>query len=350
MRRHSRIVRIGKVKIGGDNPVLVQSMTKTDTRDISSTVKQILSLEDVGCEIIRVAVPDKEAANAISEIKKQIHIPLIADIHFDPRLAELSILNGADKIRLNPSNIEDKEWIVKIAKIAKERGVPIRVGTNLGSFKVRPTNVVKALIDSVANEIKILNDVDFDDIVVSIKSSDVITTLQANMKIAKMFDYPLHLGITEAGPLFESLVKSSAGIGYLLINGIGDTIRYSISDEPTVEVEAGFSLLKALHLRERGLTIISCPTCGRCEIDLFSMVKRAKSEFGNINVPLKVAIMGCVVNGPGEARDADIGLAGGKHSGVIFKHGKIVKTVPEKDLYNEFKKELIKLIKERSSS
>ncbi len=350
MRRRSRVVHIGKVKIGGDNPVLVQSMTKTDTRDISSTVKQILSLEDAGCEIIRVAVPDEEAANAISEIKKQIHIPLVADIHFDPRLAELSILKGADKIRLNPSNIKDKEWIAKIAKIAKERGVPIRVGANLGSFKVRPTDVVQALVDSVANEIKILNDVDFDDIVVSIKSSDVTTTIQANMKISKMFDYPLHLGITEAGPLFESLVKSSAGIGYLLINGIGDTIRYSISDKPTVEVEAGFSLLKSLHLRKRGLTIISCPTCGRCEIDLFSMVKRVKSEFGNINIPLKVAIMGCVVNGPGEARDADIGLAGGKHRGVIFKHGKIVKTVSEKDLYDEFRKELLKLIDERSSS
>ena len=348
MRRKSRIVNIGNVVIGGGSPVAIQSMTKTDTRNITATVNQILELEDAGCEIIRVAVPDIEAARAINSIKKQIHIPIIADIHFDPKLAEASILNGADKIRLNPSNIKDKDAIKRVAKLAKERGIPIRVGANLGSFKSKPEDVVQALTDSVLNEIKTLNEADFDNIVVSIKTSDVLTTIRANLKIAEIIDYPLHLGVTEAGPLDESLVKSSAGIGYLLFSGIGDTIRYSISDNPVREVEAGITLLKSLHLREKGLTIVSCPTCGRCEIDLFSLVKKAKLDFGNVKIPLKIAIMGCVVNGPGEARDADIGLAGGKHSGIIFKKGKIIKTVQEKDLYQEFKKEVLKLIKEKS--
>ena len=348
MRRKSRVVKIGTALIGGGHPILVQSMTKTDTRDIKSTINQILKLEDKGCEAIRVAVPDEEAATAIKEIKKQIHIPIIADIHFDPRLAALSIENGADKIRLNPSNIKNKEWIKKIAKLAEKKEIPIRVGANLGSFRNRPENVIDALVASVMDEIKILNAVNFDNIVISIKTSDVLTTVQANMEIAKIVDYPIHLGITEAGPLEESLIKSSAGIGYLLLNGIGDTIRYSISDDPVKEVEAGFELLKSLHLREKGLTIVSCPTCGRCEINLFSLVKKAKENFKDVEVPIKIAIMGCVVNGPGEAQDADIGLAGGKHSGVIFKKGKVIKTVPETHLYEEFKKEVLKIIKEKT--
>ncbi len=348
MRRESGTTRIGNIVIGGSYPIAVQSMTKTDTRNVSSTVKQILQLEDRGCEIIRVAVPDREAALAIKEIKKQIHIPLIADIHFDPKLAELSIKSGADKIRLNPSNIEDRGWIKRIAKLASERDVPIRVGANLGSFRNRPKDINQALIDSVLNEIKILNEANFDNIVVSIKTSDVLTTIQTNLKIASLVNYPMHLGVTEAGPLEESLVKSSVGIGYLLLNGIGDTIRYSISDSPVKEVEAGFDLLKSLHLRSKGLTIVSCPTCGRCEINLFSLIKKAKSDFGNVKVPVKLAIMGCVVNGPGEAQGADVGLAGGKHSGVIFRKGKIIKTVSEEHLYEEFKKEVLRLIKERS--
>ncbi len=349
MRRVSKKVFAGKVQIGGGAPVSVQSMTKTDTRDIRSTVKQILQLEDAGCEIIRVAVPDREAALAIKEIKKKIHIPLVADIHFDPRLALLAMESGADKIRLNPSNIEEKSWIEKIARFANERGIAIRVGANLGSFRNRPKDVVSALTETVKKEIKILNDADFDDIVISIKTSDVLTTIRANEEIAKTTNYPIHLGITEAGPLEESLIKSSVGIGYLLINGIGDTLRYSISDDPVKEVEAAFVLLKSLRLRERGLTIVSCPTCGRCEIDLFSLVKKVKEDFRFVKTPVKVAIMGCVVNGPGEAKDADIGIAGGKKSGVIFKKGKIFKTVPEKSLYAEFKKELEKLIKEKST-
>ena len=351
MRRKSRPVRIGTVTIGNGYPIAVQSMTKTDTRDVSATVNQILELEDVGCEIIRVAVPDIEAAKNISEIKKRIHIPLVADIHFDPTLAVESILQGADKIRLNPSNIKDKEWIKKIARLAKERGISIRVGANLGSFRNRPNNVVEALVDTALNEVKILNDADFDNIVISIKTSDVLTTIQANKKIASMVDYPIHLGVTEAGPLEESLIKSSAGIGHLLMKGIGDTIRYSISDIPVKEVEAGFTLLKSLHLRgSSGLTIVSCPTCGRCEIDLFSLIKRVKADFGRVKVPVKVAIMGCVVNGPGEAQDADIGLAGGRKIGVIFKKGKVIKTVSEDRLYEEFKKELQKVISEKEKS
>jgi (E)-4-hydroxy-3-methylbut-2-enyl-diphosphate synthase len=348
VRRKSRVAKIGTALVGGGHPILVQSMTKTDTRDIKSTINQVLKLEDRGCEAIRVAVPDEEAALAIKEIKKQIHIPIIADIHFDPRLAALSIENGADKIRLNPSNIKDKEWIKKIAKLANKNGIPIRVGANLGSFRNRPENVIDALVASVMDEIKILNAANFDNIVISIKTSDVLTTIQANMKIAKIVDYPIHLGITEAGPLEESLIKSSAGIGYLLLNGIGDTIRYSISDDPVKEVEAGFELLKSLHLREKGLTIVSCPTCGRCEINLFSLVKKAKEDFKDIKVPIKIAIMGCVVNGPGEAQDADVGLAGGKHSGVIFKKGKVIKAVSENQLYEEFKKEVLKTIREKT--
>ncbi len=350
MRRISRIVRIGNVEIGGNNPIAVQSMTKTDTRNVVETVNQILELEDAGCEIIRVAVPDREAALAIKEIKKGIHIPLIADIHFDPDLAILSIMNGADKIRLNPSNIRDREQIVKIANLAKERGIPIRVGANLGSFLKKPDNITEALVSTVLNEIKILNSVDFDNIVISIKTSDVVQTIKANERIAELTDYPIHLGVTEAGPLEESLIKSSAGIGHLLIKGIGDTLRYSISDMPVKEVEAGFTLLKSLHLRERGITIISCPTCGRCEINLFSLIRRVKEDFGHVKTPVKVAIMGCVVNGPGEAKDAEIGIAGGKKTGVIFKKGKVLKTVSEDKLYSEFKKELEKIIKEKSSS
>ena len=341
------VVHIGDKKIGGDNPILVQSMTKTDTRDVSSTVNQILQLEEVGCELVRVAVPDMEAAEALSKIKKQIHIPLIADIHFDPRLAIESLRQGVDKLRLNPSNIQDTEWIKRIALAAKERNVPIRVGANLGSFIERPEAPVKALVQSALNEIDLLESVDFNNIVVSIKTSDVLLTIQANEEIAKQIHYPIHLGITEAGPIEASLIKSSAGIGYLLMEGIGNTIRYSITGNPINEVKAGFSLLKSLHLRKKGLEIISCPTCGRCEIDLFSIVKKVEKEFGGANIPIKVAIMGCVVNGPGEAKDADIGLAGGKKGGVIFEKGKIVKTVEEKYLYDAFREELKKLIKSK---
>jgi (E)-4-hydroxy-3-methylbut-2-enyl-diphosphate synthase len=347
MRRTSRSVRIGNLIIGGFNPILVQSMTKTDTRDIESTTAQILSLEENGCEIIRVAVPDEEAAYAIREIKKSIHIPLVADIHFDPRLALLAIDNGADKIRLNPSNIKDIAWVREISLRAKDKGIPIRVGANLGSFRERPADVVEALVKSVMNEVEILGDVNFESIVVSIKASDVLSTIRANEIIAKKLDFPIHLGITEAGLLETSLVKNGAGIAYLLLNGIGDTIRFSITDKPEREVKAGFDLLKSLHLRDYGLEIISCPTCGRAEVDVLSISKKIEKRFKNLKVPVKIAVMGCSVNGPGEAKDADIGIAGGKKSGVIFKGGKIIKTVEESKLYRVFVKELKSLIEEK---
>jgi len=347
MRRQSKVVKIGNMAIGGQNLIRVQSMTKTDTRDVEATISQILSLEEKGCEIVRVAVPDEEAAIAIPHIKRNIHIPLVADIHFDPRLAVLAIDNGADKIRLNPSNIKDLAWVREISLRAKDKGIPIRVGANLGSFRERPANVVEALVQSVLKEIEILEGVNFEDIVVSIKASDVMTTIKANEIIAKKVNFPIHLGITEAGLLETSLVKNSAGIGYLLMNGIGDTIRFSITDKPEKEVKAGFDLLRSLHLRDYGLEIISCPMCGRAEIGVQSIAKQLERRFSNVKVPRKVAVMGCAVNGPGEAMDADIGIAGGKRSGVIFRNGKIIKTENEIKLYRTFVKELKNLIEER---
>jgi (E)-4-hydroxy-3-methylbut-2-enyl-diphosphate synthase len=346
MRKLKRVVRIGNTEIGGENPIRVQSMTKTDTRDVDSTVNQILELEELGCEIIRVAVKDMEAASKIGEIKKRIHIPLVADIHFDPRLAVESIKNGADKIRLNPSNIQDKEWIKKVATLCKERNIPIRVGANLGSFRERPKDLVKAMVESVKNEVEILNSVGFDNIVISAKTSNVLTTIQVNRILSDMFEYPFHIGVTEAGPLSDSLVKSSIGIGILLNEGIGDTLRVSITGNPREEVIAGYKILKALELRKHGLEIISCPTCGRAEVDIESIVTKLNTDFGNVKTELKVAVMGCVVNGPGEAKDADVGVACGKDSGVLFKKGKIVKVVKGEEIYPVLKSEIEKLLKE----
>jgi (E)-4-hydroxy-3-methylbut-2-enyl-diphosphate synthase len=346
MRKLKRVVRIGNTEIGGENPIRVQSMTKTDTRDVDSTVNQILELEELGCEIIRVAVKDMEAASKIGEIKKKIHIPLVADIHFDPRLAVESIKNGADKIRLNPSNIQDKEWIKKVATLCKERNIPIRVGANLGSFRERPKDLVKAMVESVKNEVEILNSVGFDNIVISAKTSNVLTTIQVNRLLSDMFEYPFHIGVTEAGPLSDSLVKSSIGIGILLNEGIGDTLRVSITGNPREEVIAGYKILKALELRKHGLEIISCPTCGRAEVDIESIVTKLNTDFGNVKTELKVAVMGCVVNGPGEAKDADIGVACGKDSGVLFKKGKIVKVVKGEEIYPVLKSEIEKLLNE----
>jgi len=346
MRKLKRVVRIGNTEIGGENPIRVQSMTKTDTRDVDSTVNQILELEELGCEIIRVAVKDMEAASKIGEIKKRIHIPLVADIHFDPRLAVESIKNGADKIRLNPSNIQDKEWIKKVATLCKERNIPIRVGANLGSFRERPKDLVKAMVESVKNEVEILNSVGFDNIVISAKTSNVLTTIQVNRLLSDMFEYPFHIGVTEAGPLSDSLVKSSIGIGILLNEGIGDTLRVSITGNPREEVIAGYKILKALELRKHGLEIISCPTCGRAEVDIESIVTKLNTDFGNVKTELKVAVMGCVVNGPGEAKDADIGVACGKDSGVLFKKGKIVKVVRGEEIYPVLKSEIEKLLNE----
>ncbi len=338
MRRKTKVINIGNVAIGGSNPIRVQSMIKVDTRNVPLAVSEIIRLEDAGCEIVRLAVKDFEAASALSKIKQNVHIPIVADIHFDPQLALASIENGADKIRLNPSNIEDKEWIKRIASSAKARNIPIRVGANLGSFKERPENTVQALVESAVKEVKILEDEGFDKIVVSIKSSDVITTIKANMKISELLDYPIHIGITEAGPLEESLVKSSIGIGFLILNGIGDTLRVSITGDPVWEVKAAYEILRSLGIREYGLNIISCPMCGRTEIDILEIVKKIKQDFDSVKTPIKIAVMGCAVNGPGEAKEADLGIAGGKSSGVIFKEGKILKVLNENTLYEEFSK------------
>ncbi|BAL80938.1 flavodoxin-dependent (E)-4-hydroxy-3-methylbut-2-enyl-diphosphate synthase [Caldisericum exile] len=346
MRKIKKEVRIGDILIGGNNPIRVQSMSKTDTRDVEATVNQILMLEDYGCELIRVAVKDLEAAAKIKEIKKKIHIPLIADIHFDPRVAIESVINGADKIRLNPSNITDRDWIKKIAMLCKERGIPIRIGANLGSFKERPKNLVEALVNSVKNEIRILNSVDFDNIVISAKTSDVLLTVEVNRIINELFDYPIHIGITEAGPLRDSLVKSSVGLGILLNEGIGDTLRVSITGDPVEEVIAGYNILKALGLRKHGIEIISCPTCGRAEVEIEEIVKKLNVDFGNVNKSIKVAVMGCVVNGPGEAKDADVGVACGKDSGVLFKKGKIKKILKENEIYPALKDEIENILNE----
>jgi len=334
---------VGKVPIGGGAPISVQSMTKTDTRDVSATIKQIKQLQNVDCEIIRVAVPDMEAALALPRIKKKIKIPLVADIHFDYKLALKAIDAGVDKLRINPGNI-GAEWKVKeIVKAAKMRKIPIRVGVNAGSLPrdllvkyKKPTP--SALVEAALRQVRILEGLNFRDIVISLKAFDVPTTVEAYRLISKKTNYPLHLGITEAGlPLLGS-VRSALGIGLLLAEGIGDTIRVSLTGDPVEEVKVGYEILKSLNLREHGPTIISCPTCGRCEIDLISLTQKVESKLKNIHAPLKIAVMGCVVNGPGEARDADLGIAGGKGYGLLFLKGKEIGRVKEQDLVNALMK------------
>ena len=322
-------IRVGKIKIGGKAPVVIQSMAKTDTRDVSATVRQIKELEKAGCEIVRVAIKDFQAARAIKKIRKRINIPLVADIHFDYRLAIEAIENGADKIRLNPGNIYKEEQVRAVVRAAKKRKIPIRVGINSGSLKnASAGNMVKAAIDYI----KILEKAGFYDIIVSLKASDVLTTIEAYRKFAKSSRYPLHLGITAAGPASTGLVKSSIGIGALLLQDIGDTIRVSLTAHPCEEVVAAKNILQALNLRNFGPEIISCPTCGRCQVDLQGIVARLSSRLEALGSrDVKIAVMGCEVNGPGEAKEADIGIAFGKSAGVLFKKGKIVKRVKEKD-------------------
>jgi (E)-4-hydroxy-3-methylbut-2-enyl-diphosphate synthase len=353
-RKKTKRIWVGNVAIGGGAPISVQSMTKTDTRDVSATVKQIKRLEDVGCEIIRVAVPDMEAALALPRIKKKIKIPLVADIHFDYRLALKAIEAGVDKLRINPGNI-GAEWKVKeIVKSAKMRKIPIRVGVNAGSL---PRDLLAkykkpsppALVEAALRQVRILEDLNFGDIVISLKAFDVPMTVEAYQLISKKTNYPLHLGITEAGlPLLGS-VRSVLGIGLLLSEGIGDTIRVSLTGDPVEEVKVGYEILKSLNLREHGPTIISCPTCGRCEIDLISLTKKVEKKLKNVHAPLKIAVMGCVVNGPGEARDADVGIAGGKGYGLLFRKGKEIGKVKEKDLVKELMEMVENLIREMTT-
>ncbi len=347
-RRPCREISVGSVKIGGNAPIVVQSMTNTDTHNVKATVRQIRRLERSGCEIVRVAVPSMDAAQSIKDIKSQIHIPLIADIHFDYRLGLAAMDAGCDALRINPGNIKGKNRIKILASKAKERGIPIRIGINSGSLQNRILKKYggvspQALVESALESVNILEDLNFYDIKISIKATDVLTTIEAHHLLAERVDYPFHLGITEAGPIYPGTVKSAIGIGILLYEGIGDTIRVSLTRDPVDEIRVAYEILKALKLRVRGPDIISCPTCGRCEIDLIPMVEEVEESLLSIKTPLKVAIMGCVVNGPGEAKEADVGIAGGKGFGIFFKKGKVIRKVKERNLVPTLLSEIKKM-------
>ena len=333
-QRVSSPIRLGKVTVGGGAPVSVQSMTKTDTRDIRSTVKQVRELEECGCEIIRVAVPDRQAAAAIKEIRKGITIPLVADIHFDYRLALAAMASGADGLRLNPGNIRDKEHIKKVVAEARTREVPIRIGVNSGSLppgKKPGRSVAAYMVDTAMQQVKLLESMDFGLIKIALKAFDVPTAIEAYRGIARKTTYPLHLGITEAGLPRTGIIRSATGIGILLYEGIGDTIRVSLSAHPREEVFTAYEILKSLNLRERGPVLISCPSCGRSESDIVGLATKVSNYLKSVKKPLKIAVMGCVVNGPGEAKAADVGIACGKGKGAIFKKGRIIRSVNESD-------------------
>lgn len=343
-------IRIGKVYIGGGSEVAVQSMANTDTRDVGATIEQIKRLEDAGCDIVRVAVPDSEAALAIKPIKKAIKIPLVADIHFDYRLAIESMKNGADKIRINPGNIGGRERTGLVVQVAKSMDIPIRIGVNSGSLpkyilEKHGGVTAESMVESALEYVHLLEDFGFDQIVLSIKASSVPMTIAAYRLISQKTGYPLHIGITEAGTVFRGTIKSSVGLGCLLAEGIGDTLRVSLTGDPVEEVKVGIEILKTLELRKTGVDIISCPTCGRCRIDLIKLSNFIEKELEsrNINKNIKVAIMGCAVNGPGEAREADIGIAGGEKEALLFRKGKIVRKIPEEKLVEELMSEIEKL-------
>ncbi|MBE9513891.1 MAG: flavodoxin-dependent (E)-4-hydroxy-3-methylbut-2-enyl-diphosphate synthase [Chloroflexi bacterium] len=342
-RRISVPLKYGEVMVGGDAPIVVQSMTKTDTRDTSATIHQIKQLEDCGCELMRVAVPDMEAAESISVIKRASSLPLIADVHFDYRLALAALQAGVDGLRLNPGNIRDKRQIARVAAAAKERATPIRVGVNAGSLPSSPQTDIplsERMVNSALHEIELLESLGFDLIKVSLKAFDVCTTTQAYQMIAGRMPYPLHLGITEAGLAQAGAIRSAIGIGILLYLGIGDTIRVSLSAHPCEEVFAAYEILKSLGLRQRGLTLVSCPSCGRAEIDVVALAEAVNQCLKKVAKPITVAVMGCVVNGPGEAKDADVGIAGGKGKGAIFRKGEVVSTVAEGNLLEALMREV----------
>lgn len=345
MRKQKRIVNIGGVKIGGDNPVAIQSMCNTDTRDVKATVNQIHELENTGCEIIRVAVPDMVAAKAVADIKKQIHIPLVVDIHFDYRLALECMKNGADKVRINPGNIGDRDRVKQVVEMAKEREIPIRIGVNGGSLERELLQkyggvTADALVESAMGHVAILDELNFNNVVVSIKISDVPKMLCAYRKFNEISDIPLHIGVTESGTLKGGTIKSAVGIGALLAEGIGDTMRVSLTANPVEEIYTAYDIQKVLGMRKTGAEIVSCPTCGRTQLDLISIANEVEKRAANIDKPIKIAVMGCAVNGPGEAREADIGIAGGKGEGLIFKKGEIIKKVPQDRLVDELMKEI----------
>lgn len=348
-RKKTREISVGGVKVGGLAPISVQSMTNTDTRDVAATVAQILALEEAGCEIIRCAVPDEEAAHALKGIKDQIHIPLVSDIHFNHKLALIALEAGVDCLRINPGNIGTLEKTTEVVTAAKDRKVPIRIGVNSGSVRKDllekfggPTP--EAMVESALEHVHILEKLKFHDIKISIKSSNVIDTIKSYRLLSSKVDYPLHLGVTEAGTMLPGAIKSALGIGLLLTEGIGDTIRVSLTADPVLEVRAGFEILSSLGLRNRPFVeIVSCPTCGRIQIDLISLVTRLEKRLATVRKPIKVSVMGCIVNGPGEAKEADIGVAGGAGKGVIMKKGVVVKTCKEEELEEELMKEIEKM-------
>jgi len=341
-RRITKQISIGNVKIGGNSPISVQSMCNTDTRDIPKTLEQIRQLANAGCEIVRLAVLNKDAALAIKDIVEKSPIPLVADIHFDYRLALQCIENGIHALRINPGNIGKKEHTIKVVEAAKSHDIPIRIGINAGSLEKEFADLdlplYEKMIKSALRHIEILEDLNFYNIKLSLKSSDVMTTIKAYQNISNIIEYPLHLGVTEAGTLKSGLIKSSIGLGTLLSQGIGDTIRVSLTENPVEEVEAGFGILKSLNLRNRGVNFISCPTCGRTQIDLIGLAKKVEEKFKNLDLPITIAVMGCPVNGPGEAKHADFGIAGAIKEGYIFKKGEIISRVPESDLINSLEK------------
>ncbi|MCR6096747.1 flavodoxin-dependent (E)-4-hydroxy-3-methylbut-2-enyl-diphosphate synthase [Salipaludibacillus agaradhaerens] len=350
-RKNTRPVKVGPITIGGSDEVIIQSMTMSKTHDVDATVAEINRLEEAGCQIVRVACPHMKDAEAIPEIKKRINIPLVVDIHFDYKLALKAIEGGADKIRINPGNIGRKEKVEAVVNAAKEKGIPIRIGVNAGSLESRilkkygyPT--ADGMVESALHHIKILEDLDFHDIIVSMKASDVTLAVEAYEKAAQTFDYPLHLGITESGTLFAGTIKSSAGLGILLGKGIGNTVRISLSADPVEEVKVAKELLKTFGLAANAATLISCPTCGRIEIDLISIANEVEEYIQKIKAPIKVSVLGCAVNGPGEAKEADIGIAGARGEGLLFRKGKTIRKVPEEIMVEELKKEIDLLAKE----
>ena len=351
-RKKTRQIMVGNITVGGDAPVRVQTMTCTDTRDVESTLEQINRVIDDGAEIVRVAVPDDEAAESLKEIVKYSKVPIIADIHFNYVLAVKSIENGAGAIRINPGNISDKEKLKKIIDSAKANNRSIRIGVNSGSVEKELLDKygypsADAMVESALNHVRFFEDNNFDQIKISIKSSDTLTTIEANRKLSEKVNYPIHLGVTEAGPIPEGIVKSSVGIGALLLEGIGDTIRVSLTDDPAEEVKIGYEILKSLKIRDKGINFISCPTCGRIEIDVIGLMKKVKEKLKNVDYPLTVSILGCVVNGPGEAAEADVALAGGKHVGILYVDGKMKRKVKEEDMLEELYKEVIAYVERK---
>ena len=348
-RKNTRAIKVGNVQIGGNNKVVIQSMCNTKTKNIEETVKQIIELEKVGCEIIRVACLDLEDAKAIKEIKSKINIPIVADIHFDYKIALEAIKSGVDKIRINPGNIGDEEKVKAVVEACKEKNIPIRIGVNGGSLEKdllekygKPT--AKAMVESAKRHVQILESLDFYDIAISLKASNLDLCIEAYEEASKEFNYPLHLGITEAGTEFSGTVKSSIGLGILLREGIGNTIRVSLSDDPIKEIKVAKEILKDCNLYDNVPTLIACPTCGRTQINLIPIAKEVEKFLQNINSNITVAVMGCAVNGPGEAREADIGIAGGVKEGILFKKGKIIRKIPQEEIVEELKKEILKMI------